>query len=117
VEVDNMDAMSEQPERVWVDLRSKHEAPKVVTSYFCYEEQPLWDDCPVYIPAARLAEVEAQRDALVEAAYREGWYDGHHQGIGCGHDLAPRCREATEMNEDWLQSETKRAALAERGTT
>lgn len=56
---------------------------------------------------ARLAEVPQ----LVEAAYREGWVDGHDRGISCGHPLNHCCGgRKKDADEQWEYS-TARAAL------
>ena len=42
---------------------------------------------------------------MVREAFIEGWSDGHNEGIGCGHALAPRCRHSAKA--EWLDSEAR----------
>jgi len=44
----------------------------------------------------------------IKEAYMEGWSDGHRQGMDCGHDMSPRCRNKEELQEDWKWSDTKK---------
>lgn len=44
----------------------------------------------------------------IEVAYREGFGDGHRQGLSCGHDLSPKCKLRSEEEENFHGSRTKR---------
>ena len=60
------------PERVWVDGESKHEEPGVVTSYFCYDEEPPWE-CVPYVPEQRALDAEREREEIFHALHPECW--------------------------------------------
>ena len=46
----------------------------------------------------------------LQDAYEEGWYDGHDQGITCGHDLSPRCTPKKELTDNFGCSDTSEAS-------
>jgi len=71
-------------------------------SDICLVEHPKGVFCK-YDDVKKLeAENKALREA-VKSAYIEGWSEGHNQGIGCGHALAPRCRHKASI--EWCESE------------
>ena len=71
-------------------------------------------DETLHRPCSVCAKLEAQVAELREAvksAYIEGWSEGHNEGIGCGHALAPRCKHKASI--EWLLSEASAALEGE----
>ena len=63
-------------------------------------------DVGILWAADRIKELEVENGRLresVKAAFIEGWSDGHNEGIGCGHALAPKCRHKGSI--EWEDSE------------
>ena len=52
---------------------------------------------------AELRRENKELRVAVKAAYIEAWSEGHNEGIGCGHALAPRCKHKASI--EWLDSE------------
>ena len=48
---------------------------------------------------------------MLRAAFEDGYYEGHNDGLSCGHSLAPKCRclDVDSKNESWKHSDTQDA--------
>jgi hypothetical protein len=57
------------------------------------------------------AEIAKAALETIKAAYVEGWSEGHNEGLGCGHALAPKCRH--KASEEWLDSDALTKALGD----
>tara|TARA_R110000803_G_C11989465_1_gene321802 strand:+ start:22833 stop:23102 length:270 start_codon:yes stop_codon:yes gene_type:complete len=64
------------------------------------------DPCSGYQELNTLyASIAAKHAAALEAAYREGWHDGH--GVGFTEGRHPLGRSTSDADRDWADSRTR----------